>query len=252
MFYEIEGMQINTEIEGSGPPLVILGGWGCEAAVYAAMSAHFAPRYTVYRVELPGHGRSDLPPAPFGAADFARVTIALLEKLGISRPVLVGHSNGGRTILQMVGRMGYEADRILLTDAAGLPVRRSLWSRIRTAAFKTGKWFILHLWPKSGREQMMHELRSIFGSDDYKAAPPVMRQTLVKLIHDDLTDALPAIRVPTLLIWGEKDDATPLYQAQAMEKLIPDAGLVTFEGCGHFPFLEQPGRFLVIADSFLS
>ena len=67
-----------------------------------------------------------------------------------------------------------------------------------------------------------------------------MRQSMVKLVNTDYKDKLSLVRVPTLLIWGEKDDATPLYQAKIMEKAIPDCGLVTVPGAGHFSFIDNP------------
>ena len=90
------------------------------------------------------------------------------------------------------------------------------------------------------------------GSADYNAASPLMRQCLVKVVNEDLTSLIPNIDVPTLLVWGQSDDAVPLSDGQLMEKLIPDAGLVVFEGCGHYAFLEQGGRFCRIISSFFN
>ena len=96
----------------------------------------------------------------------------------------------------------------------------------------------------------LENLRRKNGSADYNAASPIMRQCLVKAVNEDLTELIPNINVPTLLVWGEKDDAVPLSDARLMERLIKDSGLVVFEGCGHFAFLEQGGRFCRILDSF--
>ena len=67
-----------------------------------------------------------------------------------------------------------------------------------------------------------------------------MRQSMVKLLCADYRDKLPLVSVPTLLIWGEKDDATPLSMAKQMEQAIPDAGLVVIPNAGHFAFAENP------------
>lgn len=67
-----------------------------------------------------------------------------------------------------------------------------------------------------------------------------MRNTLVKLVNEDLRSNLKEINVPTLLLWGENDTETPLEDAKIMEKEIPDAGLVTFKQCSHYVFLERP------------
>jgi pimeloyl-ACP methyl ester carboxylesterase len=89
------------------------------------------------------------------------------------------------------------------------------------------------------------------GSDDFRAASGTMRGTLVRLVNEDLTPALPRVAAPTLLIWGDHDAETPLRDARVMEGLIPDAGLVVFEGAGHFAYLEQAARFCKVVDVFL-
>ena len=71
------------------------------------------------------------------------------------------------------------------------------------------------------------------------------------MVNEDLSHNFKKIQSPTLLIWGELDDATPLSDAKRMEKEIKDAGLVVFDGCGHYSFLEQPQLFLRVVASFL-
>ena len=78
-----------------------------------------------------------------------------------------------------------------------------------------------------------------------------MRKTFVRVINLDLTELYGKIRASTLLIWGDADTETPLWMGREMEKRIPDAGLVTFEGGTHFAYLEQIGRFITIAQQFL-
>ena len=78
-----------------------------------------------------------------------------------------------------------------------------------------------------------------------------MRNTLVKLVNEDLKSKLKEINVPTLLLWGEKDTETPLEDAKNMEKEIPDAGLVTFKQCSHYVFLERPIQINNIIKKFM-
>ena len=89
------------------------------------------------------------------------------------------------------------------------------------------------------------------GSADYRAASGVMRGTLVRIVNEDLTPVLPTLHLPVLLIWGDQDTETPLEDGRLMERLIPDAGLVVFEGAGHYAYLEQPDRFCRIVEVFL-
>jgi pimeloyl-ACP methyl ester carboxylesterase len=87
-------------------------------------------------------------------------------------------------------------------------------------------------------------------SSDYKDAGD-LRPILVKVVNEDIAPLLPRITSPTLLIWGSKDDAVPLAHARRMETLIPDAGLVIFEGAGHFAYLDEADRFCTVVRHFL-
>jgi pimeloyl-ACP methyl ester carboxylesterase len=78
-----------------------------------------------------------------------------------------------------------------------------------------------------------------------------MRGTLVRIVNEDLRTVLPNLHLPVLLIWGDKDTDTPIADGQLMERLIPDAGLVVFEGAGHYAYLEQAARFCTIVAVFL-
>jgi pimeloyl-ACP methyl ester carboxylesterase len=89
------------------------------------------------------------------------------------------------------------------------------------------------------------------GSPDYRAASGTLRASMVRLVNADLRPQLSRLTVPTLLIWGEGDRETPLADARTMARLIPDSGLVIFEGGGHFAYAEQPDRFCRIVDVFL-
>ncbi len=81
------------------------------------------------------------------------------------------------------------------------------------------------------------------GSEDYRAASGALRASMVRLVNADLRPQLAQLSPSTLIIWGELDSETPLGDARLMERLIPDAGLVVFEGSGHFAYAEQPDRF---------
>ena len=104
---------------------------------------------------------------------------------------------------------------------------------------------------KNHSESLLNKARRQYGSADYTAAPPVLRQTLVKLVNTDLRDILHNIKCPSLLIWGENDTATPLSDAKIIESLISDSGLCVIKGTGHFSFCEKPYEANAIVKSFL-
>ena len=90
------------------------------------------------------------------------------------------------------------------------------------------------------------------GSADYRALKTdVMRKTFVNVVNQDLTPLLGGIKNDTLLIWGDKDTATPLEYAKLMEKKMPNAGLAVLEGAGHFSYAEKYPQFCAVMKAYL-
>ena len=79
----------------------------------------------------------------------------------------------------------------------------------------------------------------------------MMRTILVNVVNEDLTEYLKQIEAPTLLIWGSLDTAAPLEDAKYAETIMKDAGLIVFEGCTHYAYLEQKERTVSILNNFL-
>ena len=104
---------------------------------------------------------------------------------------------------------------------------------------------------KEGAQKRIDRLRAKRGSSDYAQATPRMRAIMSRVVNEDLTPLIPKVKAPTLLIWGENDTATPLADAKKMNSLLPDSGLVSFPGCGHYSFLDNPGQFARVLASFL-
>ena len=249
----IDGLNIRYIDQGTGDTVLLLHGWNAPAETYRLIIDHLSARFRVIAPNAPGCGGSDEPPCPWHVDDFVEFTVKFADALGLSRVTLIGHSFGGRTITKLMNRnpRPFAVNRIVLMDAAGIKPKRSLWYYIRVYSFKTVKALcglppIKALFPHA-----VDKARKAFGSSDYREASDVMRRTMVNCINEDLTPLLPGIDVPTLLIWGENDTATPLRDAKIMEKAIPDAGLVTLAGAGHFAFAERWGQCARVFDAFL-
>lgn len=101
-------------------------------------------------------------------------------------------------------------------------------------------------------EQWLNRYRAKVGSSDYSQASPRMRAIMSRVVNEDLKHCMPSIKCPTLMIWGENDTATPLSDAKTMERLIPGSGLVSFPGCGHYSFLDNPVQFAAVLKSFVN
>lgn len=240
---------------GSGERLlVILHGWGCNKELFSTVAEHLAARYTVVVPDLPGFGESPEPSVPYSVGDCTELIVEFIKSLGFERVSLLGHSYGGRVIIKMFSRgdLPFTVERIVLTDAAGIRPKKSLGQRLSLIAYKCGRR-ILSLPPLQKRfPDAVENWRKKRGSADFNQASEVMKKTLVLAVNEDLTHCLKSITAPTLLFWGDRDDATPLSDAKIMEKRIPDAGLVVLEGGTHYAFLENTPYFLRVLDSFLN
>lgn len=255
MFTEVEGIRINYADVGEGKECVLfLHGWGANITLFDQAISFLSPHFRVIAPDLPGFGESDEPKEPWSVDDYVDFVISFCEKMKIESCYIIAHSFGGRITIKLMSRkeLPLNVGKIVLTGSAGIRPKQSAKSKLKTKCYKLGKKILSAALFKKLMPNALEDLRKKNGSADYNAASPVMRQCLVKVVNEDLTELIPNINVPTLLIWGERDDATPISDGQLMEKLIPDAGLVVFEGSGHYAFLEQSGRFCRILGSFFN
>jgi len=244
-------LQINYEVTGSGNPVILLHGWLCSLDTMKPIGNILSKNFTVYNVDLPGFGKSSMPEKPFNTEDFGNFLDKFIKALNIENPILIGHSNGGRTIINYAGRNLGKINKIILIDSAGIKPKRGLSYYIKIYTYKTLK-FILNIFPKT---EMFNNIRERFlgkfGSSDYKNSSEVLRKTMSIIINEDQTEILKNINAPTLIIWGENDDATPVSDAKIMEKNIKDSGLVVLKGAGHFSYLDRFSEFNSIINNFL-
>lgn len=237
--------------EGKGAPVVLMHGWGCSRATLASIEKTvLALGRPVINVDFPGFGDSSEPPTVWGIEDYTAAFEELMRREGIGADAtLLGHSFGGRVGLLYASRN--PLGKLILVDAAGVKPRRPLRYYLKVYSFKTKKHLLRLFLGRARAEEALNRLRARAGSGDYAAASPRMRSILSKVVNEDLCRVMPLIKAPTLLIWGEADTATPLADAKKMERLIPDAGLVSFPGAGHYSFLDRPAQFAAVLTSFL-
>ncbi len=252
----LHGCEWHYEIkDGSDREAVLfLHGWGCTGDIFAPVM-NGLKQYTLITLDFPGHGASQHPPVPWGVSDYAQGVLELLDSLGIKKCSVIAHSFGGRVALWIAAHHPERIRKMILCGSAGLRSKPDPAQQKKAAGYQRKKQLVQRLGRVPGlsgaAEKLMDALRNRYGSADYKALSPDMRETFVRIISEDLAPLLPDIKAPTLLIWGENDTETPLWMGRQMEKEIPDAGLVVFEGADHFAFLNQCGRFLTIAGVFL-
>ena len=248
MIFRYDNIDINITRQGEGEPVLLLHGWGCTGEIFKHIASVLSTAYTTYSFDFPGFGASGEPTEVWGVEKYTQMVEAFVKKNGIERPALMGHSFGGRVSIVFASRN--EVSRLVLVDAAGVKPKRPLKYYWKVYTFKAMKWLCNTFLPKEKAQAIIDSRRKGAGSSDYNNASPMMRAILSKVVNEDLTHLMPAIKAPTLLFWGNLDTATPLSDAKTMERLIPDAGLVVAHGTGHFSFLENQGLFTAVIKNF--
>ena len=246
----IQGIRINYRKGGEGSPMILMHGWGCDSSTLSLFERVGLEHHTVYNLDLPGFGKSQEPTSVWGVEEYAAMLEEFVKQLGIDNPILLGHSYGGRIAIIYASRNA--VSKLVLVDAAGVKPRHGLRYYLKVYSYKAAKRLYPLLVGREKADKLIEQMRSQRGSSDYVNSSPLMRQVMVKSINTDLRRLMPKISAPTLLLWGEKDTATPMRDARIMAKRIPNSSLVSFPGAGHFCFIDNPYQATAVVRRFIN
>lgn len=247
---ELTDVTLNYHVSGEGSPVILLHGWGANIQAFGPVHKNLEKNFRVYSLDLPGCGESTEPPEPWEVKDYAKMLKEFIEVMEIEKPILIGHSHGGRISIFYTATYG-NVEKVILVDSAGIKPKRKASYFIKVYTFKTAKNIVKLPGLRKYSDRLLTKVKTMFGSTDYKDASGVMQQTMVKVVNEDLQHLMPEIQVPTLLIFGENDTATPVSDGKRMEELIPGSGLVVLKNAGHFAYLDQLQQFNAIVNKFL-
>ncbi|MEW6680199.1 MAG: alpha/beta hydrolase [bacterium] len=233
-FVKIKDLQIYYEKEGSGEPILILHGWGGRTESVKPIFDLLKTKFCVYSLDLPGFGRSEIPKDAWGTSDYGLFIKEFLENFGIKKINIIGHSLGGRIGIWLSANYPELVNRLVLVDASGIKPKRKPAYYLKVLLAKIAKYLL----PKALKEKVYQKI----GSKDYKEAGK-MRDTLVKIVNEEIKPFLSKILAPTLIIWGENDFQTPIYQGKIMEKEIKNSSLKIIKNAGHFCYLDNSFDF---------
>lgn len=252
-------MSLFIDIQGDGPDLVMIHGWGLHGGLFGPVIEPLAARFRLYLVDLPGHGRSPMFEGDYTLERVAE-TIAEAVPKGAS---WLGWSLGGRIALA-AARDRAAIDRLILVGANPCFTQKPDWPHAMPEAeleqfaaslrnnYKVTLQRFLALQSR-GSERAREELRNLrealfaHGEPD----PAALAGGLEVLRSADLRPALAAIQQPTLVLHGERDTLAPLPAAEYTAAQLPHGRLKVIMGAGHAPFISHPEAFVSAVESFL-
>ncbi|MBE6147120.1 MAG: alpha/beta hydrolase [Firmicutes bacterium] len=239
MYFKSNDITIYYEKHGNKQKeIVILPGWGDTRKTWYPLIELLKEDFTVYILDYPGFSKSPFPNKDLTIYDYTELIYEWLKELNLKEPLLIGHSFGGRIIITLTGYYKYNFSDIILISSAGIKKKSTILPKIRNLSYKLSKK-IANLLPKKIRNKYLNWLFSLYASDDYKNLSENMRQTFKNIISEDLTAYLKNISARCLLIWGNKDTSTPIYQGRIMHQKIYKSEFIELDNVGHFPYLEK-------------
>lgn len=238
---DINGQNINFLDYGNkkGDTIVLLHGWGQNIEMMQMLGEPFKKDYRIIIIDFPGFGASEEPKKVMNVGDYTALVETLLEKLDVKNPILIGHSFGGRVSVKFASRNDVKKV-ILLSPALRGHDKKGLKTKILKSLKKVPGIKNLEGWAKNH-----------IGSRDYKAASPIMKQVLVETVNEDLSNDARKIKAPVILIYGDLDAEVPEEDTKEYERLIPDCGLILYEGCTHYAYLERLNQTISIIRNFI-
>jgi len=245
----VDGLLTTYERSGRGKMVVLLHGWGDRAAGLRTVQTALAKQYDVIAPDLPGFGGTQAPKDVWDLNKYIQFVDHFLTKIGCREVyAFVGHSNGGAMAVRGVGQGMLKADRLVLLASAG--VRGEYQGRNRALRYitKAGKALTMPL-PASVKRKLRRKVYDAVGSDMLVAEH--LQETFKRVVTDDVRADAPKVAVPTLLLYGEADRATPVRYGEWFHELIEGSTLEVLPGAGHFVHLDRPHEVMRAIEEFL-
>jgi pimeloyl-ACP methyl ester carboxylesterase len=247
-----DGVKLAFAETGSGsPPIVLVHGWTCDHTYFAPQRDYFSARHHVVAVDLRGHGQSDKPKGPYTIAGFADDVAWLCRELGLSKPVIVGHSMGGMAAIELAARHGELPSAIVACDSP-VAVPRQLADNLVaiTAEFHKPDWRPAHraflsdalFGPADDPERKARILADMTSAPDH-----VTLGCWEAIVGADINAAVKKCKIPFLYLAA----SPPLADLVRLRELNPQVMVGETVGAGHFHQLEVPEQVNAMIDRFL-
>ena len=258
MKIKANGIDINYEVQGAGPWLVLSHSLACDLRMWDEQVAAFAKRFRVLRYDTRGHGQSSAPAGDYTLDQLAADAQALFHALGIEHCHWVGLSMGGMIGQTFALKYPGVFKSLALCDTTSFYGENALanWmGRVRITQEK-------------GMAAVVDATLSRWFTEPFRAANPELMKTVGQMIHStpvagyggccqalphiNSTARLKEIKCPTIVIVGADDQGTPVAMARIIHEAMPGSELAIIAAAAHISNIEQPAAFNALLSGFLS
>ena len=255
----VNGLKTNYKVAGQGQPVFILHGWGGSSESWIKVQEILAGQgYKVICPDFPGFGKSALPPEPWRVEQYAEWLNNFIKEIKAKEPgtgepfFLLSHSFGGRVAIKFSVQYPEKLKSLILCGSAGIKLKPSLKTKIIFYLAKIGNTIFDSKYLVKFKNRARKVLYLFLGRNkDYVRAQGVMRETIKRVLQEDLLPDLPKIKTKTLIVWGKEDKMVPLKCAYLFKEKIRNSKLEILSKTGHSPHLENPEKLSEIVLKFL-
>lgn len=247
-FADVDGVRVRYIDVGEGSPVVLVHGFASSLDTWAGVVPELSKKHRVIALDLKGFGFTDRPEGAYSPRAQSELVMRLLEKRGVGKVTLVGHSFGASVALQAALAHPDRIGKLALYDAFVYEDQIPTffhWAKIGGVGETLFALFY--------KERPDERMRMAFYDQTYvteELVDTVERgldrpgtlaaalQTVRELRYEHVEAQYRTIAIPTLLMWGREDTVTPLAYGERLSNDLKHARLVTYPRCGHFPMLE--------------
>lgn len=262
-FIDVKDFRLHYVLEGSGPPLILLHGGGtwlyCFHKNIPALSKHFS----VYAMDIPGHGytRALNSEVTYNFDTVCEAIRQFMDVMKINKAYIAGHSWGGGWAIYFAGKHPGRVLKLVLMDASGINRHERLaWELLKYPVIgeilsyffsrqSVKRGLILSFYnPSLVTDELIDMIYAPLQNRDNRHAQLSYSRNID---WEKTKAALPAIQIPTLIIWGKQDRYIPVKFGKRMKQLMPDARLEIIDNCGHSSHNECPDNVNRLITEFL-
>jgi pimeloyl-ACP methyl ester carboxylesterase len=263
-FIEVAGLRMHVRDSGrkDAPVVILLHGLGASLHTWEAWARVLSSDHRVIRFDLPGAGLTGADPTgDYSDERGIEVLVALMDRLGVPRATLIGHSMGGRLAWRFAARYPDRLDRLVLIAPDGFASpgfeygkKPAVAAPVKLMQYVLPKPFLrMNLSPAYADPSALTD-DLVARYYDLLLAPGVRTAMIARMAQTELQDPVPMlerIETPTLIVWGEQDAMIPVANAADYVRAMPNATLVKLPGVGHLPHEESPAASVAAVKAFL-
>lgn len=246
----IDGLATAYSQSGKGPDVLLLHGWGDSRKTFSGLTRSLEAKYRLTALDLPGFGGTEPPKKPWDLTDYSAFLAAFCKKLELKPKFIVGHSNGGALAIHALSLGKLSASKLVLLAPSGVRSPKRLKRAVIKGIAKTGKAATFWL-PTTTKQKLQTVLYGTIGSD--MLITPALKETFKRTVRQDIQSDAKKLQIPTLLIYGKDDKATPINEVgMVLKACIKGSIMEQVEAAGHFVHHDSPDRVHKLTRDFLA